>query len=75
MFVSMGFALTCPEYADDDNPTFYPNPEDCSSYYKCDSGGVPVKLPCPPNQHWNTRINVCDSPSNVNCGVLGKHTK
>merc|ERR1712179_841014 len=60
-------SMVCPQYTALDHPTFYPNPEDCGSYYKCNAGGAPVLMPCPPGLYWNTELRVCDWPSNVEC--------
>jgi len=47
-------------------PTFLPDSEDCQVYYEC-SNGVPIKFTCKDNLVWNTVLNTCDFPKNVNC--------
>merc|ERR1712080_104043 len=64
--------MVCPQYTALDHPTFYPNPEDCGSYYMCDAGGTPVLMPCPSGLYWNSNLNVCDWPSNVECEESGE---
>merc|ERR1712080_197371 len=64
--------MVCPQYTALDHPTFYPNPEDCGSYYMCDAGGTPVLMPCPSGLYWNSNLNVCDWPSTVECEESGE---
>merc|ERR1712243_284482 len=59
--------MICPEYSALDHPTFYPNPEDCGSFYMCSTGVTPVLMPCPSGLHWNSSLNVCDWPDRVEC--------
>merc|ERR1711964_715995 len=59
--------MICPEYPALDHPTFYPNPEDCGSFYMCSTGVTPVLMPCPSGLHWNSSLNVCDWPDRVEC--------
>lgn len=46
----------------------YPDPEDCSMYYSC-GGGLPNHLSCPAGLYFNPVPQVCDYPSNVDCGT------
>merc|ERR1711962_845977 len=59
--------MVCPQYTGLDHPTFYPNPEDCGSFYMCSADGTPVLMPCPSGLHWNSNLNVCDWPDRVQC--------
>merc|ERR1712180_178832 len=59
--------MVCPQYTGLDHPTFYPNPEDCGSFYMCSAAGTPVLMPCPSGLHWNSSLNVCDWPDRVEC--------
>merc|ERR1711872_638127 len=59
--------MVCPEYSALDHPTFYPNPENCGSFYMCSTGVTPVLMPCPSGLHWNSSLNVCDWPDRVKC--------
>lgn len=43
-----------------------PNPDDCSSFCKCD-GGVAYLFDCPVNLHFNAELQVCDWPWNAGC--------
>ncbi|XP_052068560.1 acidic mammalian chitinase-like [Mytilus californianus] len=45
---------------------FYPVPTDCSKYYRCYPGGA-VQGSCQQGLYWNTNINICDWPRNVDC--------
>lgn len=58
------FANVCDGQADG---TYLRDPEDCSRFYFCDEGrGVSTK--CAGDLLWNTNINICDYPDNVDCG-------
>ncbi|KAJ8954027.1 hypothetical protein NQ318_004320 [Aromia moschata] len=46
--------------------TFYPNPDDCTSFYQCYQGKKGT-LKCPSNLYWNIDYNVCDYQVNVDC--------
>merc|ERR1712243_51806 len=59
--------MLCPQYTELDHSTFYPNPEDCGSFYMCSAAGTPVLMPCPSGLHWNSSLNVCDWPDRVEC--------
>merc|ERR1719430_2872253 len=63
--------MVCPEYQQGDLAVFFPNPDDCGSYYMCDAGGVPQLMNCPSNLSWNPELNVCDWPENVDCQASG----
>lgn len=45
---------------------FYPVPADCKKYYRCYPGGA-VQGSCQQGLNWNTNINICDWPRNVDC--------
>ncbi|XP_071129503.1 acidic mammalian chitinase-like isoform X2 [Mytilus edulis] len=45
---------------------YYPVPADCSKYYRCYPGGA-VQGSCQQGLYWNTNINICDWPRNVDC--------
>uniref|UniRef100_A0A182WC58 Chitin-binding type-2 domain-containing protein n=1 Tax=Anopheles minimus TaxID=112268 RepID=A0A182WC58_9DIPT len=47
-------------------PVFFRHQTDCSKYYQCDNG-VAFEIVCPAGLHFNTAINVCDYPRNVDC--------
>ncbi|KFB35793.1 hypothetical protein ZHAS_00002711 [Anopheles sinensis] len=47
-------------------PVYFRNSKDCSQYYQCDQGTAYL-IQCPAGLHFNTRINVCDYPQNVDC--------
>merc|ERR1712127_465639 len=46
--------------------TFFADPEDCGLYYVCVHGDA-VSMPCPAGLYWNTDLNTCDWPDNVDC--------
>merc|ERR1712127_585380 len=45
---------------------FFADPEECSLYYVCVHGDA-VSMPCPAGLAWNTDLNTCDWPDNVDC--------
>uniref|UniRef100_A0A182NJ62 Chitin-binding type-2 domain-containing protein n=1 Tax=Anopheles dirus TaxID=7168 RepID=A0A182NJ62_9DIPT len=47
-------------------PVMFRNAKDCSQFYQCDHGTAYL-IQCPAGLHFNTRINVCDYPRNVDC--------
>nr|AYD38868.1 acidic mammalian chitinase-like protein [Mytilus galloprovincialis] len=55
------------------SPGYYPVPADCSKYYRCYPGGAIQGL-CQQGLYWNTYINICDWPRNVDCGRQTKST-
>ncbi|XP_015180559.1 PREDICTED: uncharacterized protein LOC107068554 [Polistes dominula] len=55
----------CPEH-DNGKVIHLPHETNCSLFYKCDEGRK-VVLPCPPGLHFNSKLQVCDLPQNVNC--------
>merc|ERR1719430_284006 len=57
--------LVCPQYKLGDHTLFFSNPDDYGSYYMCDAGGNPILMYCPSGLYWNTNLNVCDGPTNV----------
>lgn len=58
----------CPDKPDPDHDVFLPH-EDCTKYYICTWGGVPVEQSCPPHLHWNQQQSYCDYPSVAGCTV------
>ncbi|GFU02867.1 putative chitinase 10 [Nephila pilipes] len=48
-----------------------PHPNDCSKYLMCDSGSSYLQT-CPAGLHFNTALQSCDYPSNVQCDKMGK---
>ncbi|XP_066595654.1 chondroitin proteoglycan 2-like [Prorops nasuta] len=48
--------------------TLLPNPQDCSTYYACETG-VPILMTCSPGLLFNPKLLVCDWPSEVHCEV------
>lgn len=47
-------------------PVMFRNAKDCSQFFQCDHGTAYL-IQCPAGLHFNTRINVCDYPRNVDC--------
>uniref|UniRef100_A0A182MMT9 Chitin-binding type-2 domain-containing protein n=1 Tax=Anopheles culicifacies TaxID=139723 RepID=A0A182MMT9_9DIPT len=47
-------------------PVMFRNAKDCSQFYQCDHGTAYL-IQCPAGLHFNTRLNVCDYPRNVDC--------
>nr|CAD7262719.1 unnamed protein product [Timema shepardi] len=39
---------------------------DCHYFYEC-VGFKPVRMECAANLHWNSKLNVCDYPTNAGC--------
>ncbi|CAH2098228.1 unnamed protein product [Euphydryas editha] len=52
---------------------FFPNPDDCTSYYYCvkNAGNilVPKLLHCPGNLHWDQNNELCNYPDQTNCNI------
>ncbi|XP_047000761.1 chondroitin proteoglycan-2-like [Schistocerca americana] len=61
-----GDAPTCPEWNPND-VTQLPNPNDCSSFYKCDENGAAWLIPCPDGLEYNAELRVCDYPESAGC--------
>ncbi|XP_049862523.1 chondroitin proteoglycan-2-like isoform X2 [Schistocerca gregaria] len=59
----------CPYPADPNVVVHFPNPEDCSSFYKCGLDGEPVLIPCPAGLEWNDEADACDYPESAGCSV------
>merc|ERR1712243_144154 len=49
--------MVCPEYSALDHPTFYPNPEDCGSFYMF-STGTPASMCVTGLTEWNVRMTL-----------------
>ncbi|XP_035223247.1 fibrillin-3-like isoform X2 [Stegodyphus dumicola] len=45
---------------------FFPNPKDCSSYYRC-SGGIPHLEQCPKGKHFSAKTKQCLDPCDADC--------
>ena len=45
---------------------FVPHPIDCHLYYEC-VGLTPVLMSCPDQLYFDSRIDTCDLPENVEC--------
>ena len=58
----------CPINEDSRRPTQLPHPTDCSQFLKCNQGRT-FEVSCPRGQHWNARLNFCDSVENARCMV------
>ena len=43
-------------------------PPDCGQYYVCSSGSVVASMACPSGLYWNSELDTCDWPHNVDCG-------
>merc|ERR1712061_806447 len=63
---AMDTAVQCP--ANNDVPTYFPNPEDCHSFYQCDWGTPHLKT-CPGDLYFDPALNVCNYSSQVNCVI------
>ena len=57
------FYLCCP---------YYSTIADCTSYYMCDAGLNPVLMNCPDGLFWDSNLNVCNWPENVECEQSGE---
>uniref|UniRef100_A0A182QVB1 Chitin-binding type-2 domain-containing protein n=1 Tax=Anopheles farauti TaxID=69004 RepID=A0A182QVB1_9DIPT len=51
-------------------PVMFRHQSDCSKFYQCDHGNA-FEIQCPAGLHFNTAINVCDYPRNVDCSDAG----
>merc|ERR1719430_1196012 len=51
----------------DTTGTTFPDPEDCGRFYMCHNGFVVGHMTCPDGLLWNSDLNHCDWPSNVDC--------
>lgn len=56
----------CP-YSLDSTAQFFPHDTDCARYCMCDWYSVAYDMACPDGLHWNSAINICDWPDNVEC--------
>uniref|UniRef100_A0A1B0CBD8 Chitin-binding type-2 domain-containing protein n=1 Tax=Lutzomyia longipalpis TaxID=7200 RepID=A0A1B0CBD8_LUTLO len=65
-FVTSTFGHDCPE--DPEEIILWPDPEDCSKYYKCTPDG-PISVDCPEGHHFNAETKDCDWPEEANCEV------
>merc|ERR1739838_1105363 len=65
-------SLTCPEVGPGDWANFFPNEDDCGRFYMCDAGLNPVLMNCPDGLYWDSSLNVCNWPANVDCEQSGE---
>lgn len=49
----------CPPPDGSGEIVFFPDPDDCHSYYEC-SNGEPIHMSCPDGLVWNPELDVCD---------------
>ena len=59
------FDVVCHE-SEDGYAVFVPHPYDCSLYYEC-VDLTPVLMSCPAGLYFDSRIDVCNWPENVDC--------
>ena len=59
------FDVVCHE-SEDGYAVFVPHPYDCSLYYEC-VDLTPVLMSCPAGLFFDSRIDVCNWPENVDC--------
>ncbi|XP_049807761.1 probable chitinase 10 isoform X2 [Schistocerca nitens] len=57
---------SCPKYHRHSVVKHFPHPKNCSLYCRCNHG-VAITEKCPVGLHFNSKLEVCDWPSNVNC--------
>merc|ERR1719510_1564070 len=62
---SADFDVVCHE-SEDGYAVFVPHPYDCSLYYEC-VDLTPVLMSCPAGLYFDSRINTCNWPENVDC--------
>lgn len=58
---------------DPNEPSLYPDPDDCTKFYQC-SNGLEYLKSCPAGLHFNPFILVCDWPDVACCGCASKST-
>ncbi|XP_022901762.1 peritrophin-1-like [Onthophagus taurus] len=58
---------TCPE-TNGPLAAYLPHETDCSQFYECDWGNK-ILMSCPSGLYFNPKLNVCDYPVNVECGL------
>jgi hypothetical protein len=66
-----GVSAQCPPINDPDPNAwaiFFPNPDDCGSYYVCNWGDA-ILMQCPAGLHFNPSLNVCDWPEQAGCSL------
>lgn len=56
---------TCPAHDNPSRATLLQH-NDCDKYCLCNSG-KPIVMLCPPDLHYNPRLQVCDYPENAHC--------
>lgn len=57
--------IVCP--SESTEITYYPDPEDCASYYECDNG-ILIHSTCPDGLLFNPNNEACDWDYNTDCG-------
>merc|ERR1711953_461766 len=62
---SPDFDVVCHE-SEDGYAVFVPHPYECSLYYEC-MDLTPVLMSCPPGLYFDSRIDICNWPENVDC--------
>merc|ERR1712110_367384 len=62
---SADFDVVCHE-SEDGYAVFVPHPFDCSLYYEC-VDLTPVLMSCPAGLYFDSRVNTCNWPENVDC--------
>eukprot|EP00091_Calanus_sinicus_P017839 TRINITY_DN3872_c0_g1_i1.p1 TRINITY_DN3872_c0_g1~~TRINITY_DN3872_c0_g1_i1.p1 ORF type:complete len:121 (-),score=41.98 TRINITY_DN3872_c0_g1_i1:55-417(-) len=71
LVASLQAELICPPVSQGDLANFFPNEDDCGSYYMCDAGLNPVLMNCPDGLFWDENLDVCNWPENVECEQSG----
>lgn len=64
----IGSGTEGPEEICSDDSVQIAHPTDCTKYLQC-SGGVPVEMTCPADQHWNDDKKWCDYIDVANCDL------
>jgi len=64
--------IVCP-VSTDGFPVFLPHPSNCSLYYEC-QGDWPILMECAPPLYFDSKIDICNYPSEVDC-VMPTTTK
>merc|ERR1711936_876300 len=65
----------CTQWTDPEIPYYQPHQYNCSRFWQCMSDLTPCMMECPPmsddlgggSLYFNTQLNVCDWPWNVDC--------
>ncbi|XP_054724402.1 chondroitin proteoglycan 2-like isoform X1 [Uloborus diversus] len=62
-------SVSCPSRTSG-TPVLIPHPDNCQKFYLCDNG-TPYLRSCQSGLHFNSKIQACDYPENVNCESVG----